>query len=134
MAYASLVGTNAHAATATGNFDVTINLTSGCKIDTSATGLTMEYVAFGSEVTASTSVKVTCTDQLGYLLALDGNTTNNVTGLTYTLDMPVTDGTGNGLEQTYAVDATIAAGQAGACPTTGTGCSGTDTRTLTVTY
>ena len=59
-------------------------------------------------------------------------TSGTLLGLNYTLSLPVASGTGNGLQQTYTVNGSIAGGQAGTCATAN--CGGYQTRTLTVTY
>ena len=53
-------------------------------------------------------------------------------GLNYSLSLPVTAGTGNGLPQTYSINGTAAANQVGTCATAT--CSATALRTLTITY
>jgi hypothetical protein len=81
---------------------------------------------------ASTFYGVRCTTALPYTMALDA-TTGTLLGLTYTLALsPSSSGTGIGVTQTYSIIGTIAAGQSGTCPL-GV-CSGSQTRTLTLTW
>lgn len=63
-----------HADTDTGNFDVTITITSSCAIDTATDG----DVAFGNQVSSATniqvstaSIDVTCTQGTAYTIALN---------------------------------------------------------------
>jgi hypothetical protein len=64
-------------------------------------------------------------------MALDA-TSGTIVGLNYTLALSQASATGNGVTQTYSVNGNIAGGQAGTCSTAS--CSGSQTRTLTVTY
>lgn len=68
------------------------------------------YVAMGAAVNASTTFAVTCT----------------------TVALGATNANGSGVAQTYTINGAIPAGQAGTC--TGATCSGSQTRTLTITY
>ena len=145
LGLAGLAALPAHAQTATGNFDVVINLTSKCEInnENAATGavigdLTFSYTSFQTAVaTAQTSFNVRCTDDLPFGLALDTlSATDDAVDLAYTLTLSATTGTGTGANQSFDVDGEIAAGQAGRCATaTCTNTAATNkTRTLTVTY
>ncbi len=136
------------ALTATGTFNVTINLTSACTVDTTGLAPVFNYTS-GQSGSASfataQSFKVTCTQSTPYTLSLDasgtgytgsfssptGTYTNTATNLQYSLTLPsATAGTGSA--QTYALTGNIAGGQGGIC--NGTSCSVTDIHTLTVTY
>lgn len=123
-----------YAATATGNFDVTINLTGVCQITTSPAPLTLDYTSLGAAVSATTSYAVTCTSGASYTMALDsaGGTGAN-TGLAYTLALTDASGTGDGTAKSHTITGSIAAGQGG---TVGPGNTSTDTinHTLTITY
>lgn len=80
LATAGLIGAsvNAQAATATGNFNVSITLTSKCEINSTAasTGavvsdIALAYTSFQTTAaTGSTSFNVRCTNSLPYTLAL----------------------------------------------------------------
>jgi len=121
----------AKAGTATsGNFNLTINLTSGCTVTTPG-NVTLNYTSLGAAANASSAFAVTCTNLLPYTMATDviGGT---VIGLNYTLATSAAGGTGNGIAQGYTVDAGITAGQPGDCAL-GT-CSSTTVHTLTVSY
>ena len=134
-----------HALTATGTFNVVINLTSKCEINSTnaATGavisdLTFAYTSFQTtSSTASTGFNVRCTNSLPYSLALSGSSvTDTAVDLAYTLALSAATGTGNGADQAFTVTGNMAAGQAGTCATAT--CSNTaatnKTKTLTVTY
>lgn len=143
MAYAGLVGMNAHAAPPSADFEVTITLTSACEITQTPGAIAMAYTSFVGLTSAdnTTSIGMRCTDDLAYTLQLDGNATGSVTntdtavGLDYTLTWNHGQQTGTGAAQSHTVTASIAPGLAGAC-TSGT-CSsvpGSNTHTLTVSY
>lgn len=85
----------------------------------------------GSAANASTNFGVRCTNTTPYTMALDA-TSGTLLGLNYTLALSQSSASGTGVTQTYSINGTIAAGQAGTCSTAT--CSGSQTRTLTVTY
>lgn len=142
----------AHAATATGNFDVLITLTPKCEINNTnaATGavitdISATYTSFQTtNSTAATNFNVRCTTSLVYALTLDtlGPVTDNAIALDYTLAFTGANGagsTGNGANKQHTVTATIASGQSGTCagpaPATCSNTAATNkNRTLTVTY
>jgi len=120
----------AHAVDVTSNFDVTVSLTSVCEISTAPGTVAFTYTAFGAAANAGTSFGVRCTNNLGYTMALDAPVGGQtVGGLTYNLTLSSASGTGSGSEQSYNINGTMAAGQAGDSTA-----STTQTRTLTVTY
>lgn len=131
--------------TATGTFNVVLNLTSKCEINNTnaATGavisdLSMNYTSFQTTAASgNTTFNVRCTNNLPYTLALDSTSvTDDAVNLAYTLALSAASGTGNGTNQAFTVTGAIASGQAGTCATaTCTNTSATNrTRTLTVTY
>lgn len=147
LAAAGLVGAsaNAQAATATGNFNVNIALTSKCEINSTAaatgaviTDIDLAYTSFQTTAaTGSTSFNVRCTSGLGYTLALDSTSvTDTALNLAYTLNLSAASGSGNGGDQSFTVNASMAAGQSGTCSTAT--CDNTAStnkqRTLTITY
>jgi hypothetical protein len=136
----------AYAATAAGTFNVVINLTSKCEINSTnaATGAVINNVVFNYtafQTTAATSTgggfNVRCTNSLPYTLALSNSgVTDDAVNLAYTLALSAAAGTGNGIDQAFTVNGTMAAGQAGTCATaTCTNTAATNkTKTLTITY
>lgn len=132
------------AATAVGNFDVVLNLTSKCEINSTAgpTGavispLTMSYTSFqGSPASGSTTFDVRCTGGFApSSVALDSTTvTDAAVGLTYDLALGAPTIVGN--VRTYTIGGSIGAGQAGICSTAtcDNALSANKQRTLTVTY
>ncbi|AEG94598.1 spore coat protein U domain-containing protein [Ramlibacter tataouinensis] len=149
------------AATATGNFNVVVNLTPKCEINStsaatgaSITDLTFSYTAFQAlAATADTSFTVRCTGNLPYSLALDGpaaagvySYTDTDTGLDYTLRFRTSAaGVGDGTAKTHHIDGSMSGNQAGTCATaTATAAAGSTTvcsntggnrqRTVTLTY
>jgi len=139
------------AATAAGNFNVNITLTSVCQINSTAgaTGATISPIAMsytGYQATATdafTSFNVRCTEGQGYSMALDSASLTDVsTGLAYTLALQTTNtptGTAAGTlgsqvatptPITYFINSRIVAGQAGSV----IGGPANNQRTLTVTY
>lgn len=150
-ALSSIAALPVHAADATGTFDVVINLTSKCEINSTAaaTGavigdLTLDYTSFqASAATGSTNFNVRCTTGLPFSLSLDSaSLTDGTTGLAYTLALSdsavyaagptatLGSQTGTGANATYYVHGTIAAGLGGSS----TAGAANKTRTLTVTY
>lgn len=117
--------------TATGTFGVTINTPPVCTVTTPPGTVSFTYVSFGSAVNASTSFGVTCTLALPYTMALDA-TSGTIVGITYTLSLSSPSSTGTGAQQTFQINGNIAAGQSGTCASAA--CSGTQGRTLTITY
>lgn len=125
----------AEAASTSSGFNVTVNLTGLCQIQ-SISDVAFNYTSFQGTSSSSTggAVSVRCTNNLGYTLALDA-TSGSVIGLNYSLALSGTSGTGSGAAQAFTINGTMAASQSGNCSTAGGACSGTDnTRTLTVTY
>jgi hypothetical protein len=146
LGLAALVSSmSAQATDVTGNFNVRVNLTPVCQITTTTnaastgtTDLIFNYTSFGAGLTPSSNFVVKCTTGLGYTLALDGagfGGTTTVLGLDYSLALvaPAGGGTGTGANQTYTINGTMGAGQAGTCATPA-GCTNTTQRTITLTY
>lgn len=124
---------SAEAATASQNFNVTVNLTSACSITAGPTDVAFTYTSFQAAAASSTggAFSVKCTNLLPYTLSLD-STTGTVIGLNYSLALSAAGGTGNGNAQAYSVNGTMAAAQSGNCAAAT--CSGSQVRQLTVTY
>ncbi len=149
----ALVG-NAFAATASGTFNVAVNLTPKCEVvsgseaATTIGDLEVNYTAFQTTAgTAATTFNVRCTSSMKYSLSVNGtgSYTDATTNLGYTLNLGtsaenatsplLSDITGVGTNQTYAVKATFAAGQSGTATTTnGTVVEGSNAHSVTITY
>lgn len=123
----------ANAATATGNFNVTVNLTSKCEVTSAPTDVAFTYTSFQAAAATATggAFTVRCTNTLPYTMSLDA-AAGTVSGLNYTLSLSSASGTGNGAGQNYSVNGSMVSGQAGTCALGS--CAGTDARVLTVTY
>lgn len=138
----------AFAADAAQSFTVSINLTPACALGTVG-GISFNYT--GAQATPSTGsgggFTLLCTSNLPYSFSLDSDSSSSgtatartyvdaATQLSYTITTP-SGGTGTGNSQSLSLSATMAANQAGSCPT-GTACDNTASanrsRTLTVTY
>ena len=117
--------------TATGTASVIINTPPVCTVTTPPGTVSFTYVSFGPAANASTSFGVTCTLALPYTMALDA-TTGTILGITYTLALSSPSSTGTGSQQAFQINGSIAAGQSGTCAAAT--CSGTQARTLTITY
>lgn len=117
----------------TSTFGVTVLTTNTCQISVPPGNLDFTYTSFQvSASTASSSYGVRCTTALPYTMAFDASS-GTLLGLTYTLAIaPSSSGTGNGATQTYTIDGTIAASQSGTCASAV--CTGSDTRTLTLSW
>lgn len=117
--------------TATGSFNVSISTPATCAISAPPGNVVFNYVSFGPAVTPSTTFGVTCTLSLPYTMALDA-TAGTIVGLNYTLALSTNASTGTGAQQTHSINGTMAAGQSGVCAVGP--CSGTQARSLTITY
>jgi len=116
----------------TSTFPVTITNPASCSVTTSPGTITLDYTALGSAVSVNKPFAVSCTNLLPYALSLSAND-GVVVGIQYTLALSNTTGlVGTGIPQNYTVTAAAVAGQAGTC--SAANCSGTQTRTLIVTY
>jgi spore coat protein U-like protein len=142
------IGTSAHAATATGSFDVTITLTSACRV-VSAPTAAFTYTAFQAAAsTISSSFNIQCTNLLpissvrldngagGLASALSQNYTDAATNLAYTLALVTPPTVGTGANQSISLTGSMAADQPGTCATATctNSASANKTRTITVTY
>ena len=118
----------------TSTFTVAVITTNSCQLSTPPTDINFSYTSFqAAAATANASFSVRCTTLLPYTMALDATSGTVVSlNLSYTLALSQTSATGNGLPQTYTINGSMAAGQVGTCATAT--CSGSQTRTLTVTY
>jgi spore coat protein U-like protein len=116
----------------TTTFGVTVVTTNSCQISVPPGDVSFNYTAFqAGPALASATYGVRCTTALPYSMALDA-TSGTLLGLTYNLSLAPASSAGTGATQTHTINGTIAAGQAGIC---GTGvCSGSQTRTLTVSW
>ena len=142
LALTAMLTAQTQAATATGNFDVAITLTSAC-VYAKTSDIAFAYTSFQSTAAAQTTsggFTVKCTNTLPYTMALDaaGSYTDQATNLAYTLALSAAGATGTGLAQTFSVTGSIASGQAGTCATLGGACTNSAStnkqRTLTITY
>lgn len=123
-----------------GLLNVSIHVPNVCNISTPPGPVAFgTYQAFGSAKTASSTFGVKCTNAATYEMAItDGNghalTTGILAGLSYTLALSATSGTGTGSEIRHIINGNMPARQAGSCANGG--CSGTKSNThyLTVTY
>jgi spore coat protein U-like protein len=115
----------------TGALKVNITAPATCSLSTPPGNIVFNYTSFGAAANASTTFGATCTNLLPYTMALDA-TTGTLLGLTYTLALSAASATGSGVAQSYTINGTIAAGQSGTCAATT--CTGSQTRTLTISY
>lgn len=144
-----LVHGSALAADLPQSFTVTVNLTPACALGTVG-GITFTYTGAqpGTSTGSGGGFSLLCTANLPYSFALDndgGGATGSATSrtyvdaatlLAYTLGTPP-GGSGTGSPQSLSVTATMAANQAGSCPSA-SACDNTASsnrsRTLTVSY
>jgi hypothetical protein len=126
----------AHALTASGAFDVTVNLYPKCELTVASPTLTLNYVSFQTSDSVNTmGASVKCTNTLPYTLSvLNGGgaaaASGTLAGLNYTLSVPA-PGPGTGAAQAFNVTGTIAAGQGGTCATANTATTGAQTASVT---
>lgn len=143
LVLASIATLPVQAATATGGFNVTIDLTSACRITTAPSTIALTYTSFqaAAATPATTGFGVQCTNTLPYSMDI-GTATSTMAGvnLDYTLAIrnsgDTADVTGSqtagAAATSYVIKATMAAGQQGTCAL-GT-CNATAARTLTISY
>jgi len=113
------------------SFVVTLVTSNYCQISVAPGDLNFTYTSFqGTASTASSTYGVRCT-LIPYTMSLDA-TSGTLLGLNYSVTLATASSTGTGVTQTFTINGSIAAGQSGTCAT-GT-CSGSQTRTLTITY
>lgn len=118
----------------TSSLTMRISIPKSCRFSTPPTGIDVSYPAFSpTPVTATSNFAITCTLGTTYTIALDqARSVVPVVNLAYGLSLATTSASGTAVAQPYTVNVSVDAGQAGSCGTTT--CSGTDVRTLTVTY
>jgi spore coat protein U-like protein len=114
-----------------GSFPVTITTPPVCAVSTAPGTVTMNYTSFGALANGSTTFGVTCSLALPYTMALDA-TAGTVLGLNYTIGLSTGASIGTGAQQTHSINGSIAAGQSGTCAIAN--CTGSDVRSVTVTY
>ncbi|HUP29713.1 MAG TPA: spore coat protein U domain-containing protein [Usitatibacter sp.] len=119
------------ASSPTATFPVAIYTPASCTITTAPGTVSFTYTAFGGAQNASTPFAVTCSNVLPYTMAL-GATSGVIVGLQYTIALSAAGGVGTGASQSYSVNGTMPAGQAGTCGAAS--CAGTQVQTLTITY
>ena len=133
---------SAHAVSpVTGTFDVVINLTPDCTVDTTAAvaGAVFNYTSFQpGNATFSTGFDVKCTNTLPITsVTLDSLAViDAATNLSYTLALVGVPATGSGTIQTVTVNGTMALGQGGTCALAlcTNAASANKTRTVTVVF
>jgi hypothetical protein len=159
----ALASSSAFAATTTDSFDVTVNFTGACAVKTAASDMSFNYTSFGAAQSTSTSTVFECSRGLtptfqfddtgaaqtgsaaaalgtaisgegvisGVRYTLAGTTAKTTTGTAASAGTGGTGGSnGTADEYTISITAAVPGNQAGS----GTGASGTQTRTLTITY
>ena len=129
-------------AASTNTFPVSITVASRCTMINAPGAIAFTYTAFGAAQTANTTYRIVCNSLLPYSADIGGGASGSgvVSGLNYSLGIDTSGSggsnplasTGTGTTQTFYINGSMAAGQAGTCAS-GT-CAGTVPRTLTVTY
>ena len=113
-------------------FNVSIITIASCTLSTPPGNINLTYTSLQvAAASASTTFNVNCTTGIPYTMALDA-TSGTLVGLNYTVALSQASSNGTGAAQTFSINGNIAAGQSGTCATGS--CSGSDTRTLTITY
>jgi spore coat protein U-like protein len=141
---------SAQAGSTSGQFNVSITLTSACTLG-AVTPVAFAYTSLqGSAATATGGgFSVTCTNSLPYTFGLQAGSgaatppgastvsvTDDAVNLGYSLGLSAAGGTGNGSAQSYSVTGTMASSQAGTCATASctNGAATNKTQTLIVNY
>jgi spore coat protein U-like protein len=113
-------------------FSVSIITIASCTLSTPPGNINLAYTSFQvAAASASTNFGVNCTTGIPYTMALDA-TSGTLVGLNYTVALSLSASNGTGAAQTFSITGNIAGGQAGTCATGS--CSGSATRTLTISY
>ena len=130
LGLATLASMPVHALTASGAFDVTVNLFPKCEFTTAPSALALNYVSFQTSASTNTmGVVLRCTNSLPYGLSIAA-ATGTLVGLNYSLAVPAT-GTGSGANQSVNVTGTIAANQSGTCAADNSGTTGSQVASTT---
>jgi spore coat protein U-like protein len=127
----ALTLTYANNLTVSGSVPVSIFAPALCTITSPAGNINLSYTAFGPQVSGSTSIRVSCTTGMPYVLSTDVPEAV-LNGLRYVLSLSAVNANGTGAAQTHSITATIPALQAGTCATGA--CNATRTHTLTISY
>ena len=120
----------------TTTFGATVSIQSNCYFSTPPSTLSINYTSFmTTAATGSSAFQVSCTYNSPYTLSLDAvpppavaSANGTALGLNYSITLSATSGTGSAAAQTYTVDGSMPAGQAGTCA--GALCTATQTHTL----
>ena len=129
---AALASNVANAGSASGSFNVNINLTSSCSIGAIA-DVTLAYTSFQPGIASvATSANVTCTNLLPYTLSLSTPIASDPTvAIAYTTAFTNTPPTaGTGAAQAVGITVSAVNGQAGTCSTPGGACTNAATAAL----
>lgn len=132
--YSDSVGltlTYANNLTVAGSSAVAIFAPALCTVTTPPGNISLSYVAFGPQVAGSTSIGVTCTNGMPYVISSDVPEAV-LNGLRYVFSPGTLSTNGSGGLQSHTITATVPSGQAGTCPAGN--CNATRTHTLTITY
>lgn len=138
LGVAGLATMPAHSLTASGTFDVTVNLFPKCEFVTPPSALSLRYVSFQtSDSTNTMDFSLRCTNTQVYTMGLSSSS-GSLVGLNYSLELrnsgdtaAVTGGTGSGTTQSYKVRGTIAANQGGTCNQDNSGTTGSQDASAT---
>jgi spore coat protein U-like protein len=114
-----------------GIFPVSIYAPATCSLTTAPGNISFNYTSLGDAAAASTSFATTCSNLLSYTMALDA-TSGTIVGVDYTLALSASSSTGTGGPQTFTINGNVPSGQSGTCAAAT--CTGTQTRTLTISY
>lgn len=139
LALAAIVSAPAHALTASGAFDVTVNLYPKCEFVTAPSALSLHYVSFQTtDSTNDMTFSLRCTNTLPYTLSFGGaaGAAGTLVGLNYSLQTRLgaaaaTSASGSGATQNWTVRGTIAGGQSGTCATDNSATAGTQVASTT---
>jgi hypothetical protein len=113
------------------SFGVSASIQHSCYFSSAPTPLTINYTSFtATPATGSSAFQLSCTYNTPYTLTIGPPSTGTLLGLNYSLAMSAPSGTGTGAGQSFSVNGTAAANQAGTCATGA--CSASQTHTITV--
>jgi len=129
----TVIGGNSSTPILTTTFDINVTTLESCVLSRAPGNIQFDYTSFQTSTSdaPATSFDVNCTKGTSYVMSIDAYT-GTLLNLAYALKLPIKNAIGTGLAQTFSLGGSMAAGQSGTCASAS--CTGTDVRTLTITY
>jgi hypothetical protein len=124
-------GSATGAVLASTSFAISASIQHSCYFSTSPAPLILNYTSFtATPATGSAGFALSCTYNTPYTLTIGPPSTGALLGLNYSLALSAASGTGSAAPQSFNVNGTVAANQAGTCATSN--CTASRSHTITV--